>query len=499
MKYNLIILIITAFIFISCKQNKTDDYSKPSEVTITGTINNFEKYPDANVVDLNVYNVGLSKQETFYGKIDSVGKFKIKFPIYLSQDVWISYRTGFVFLIHPGDSINIDFNADIDNSVEIYETLKFSGDASESNSQLAKYLEVYYANFLSSDDYFKYHKELATNEFVAFRDSIKKVMNERRDKFIKESNPTDEVKLWTYWNVEADNMNELLLHSYQYTSENALKLNDWKYENSYYNFLDSLNKIDEYSLINTSVSSQLPNYILGFYIGGKIRQQNDSLYSVGKIDSILFNTVTGFEKSDLIKQLMITQFVNFSLEDYDTTAYVKYKTQINKYVTAPYLIKPLKAKYKKVKDYLNNPEISSKTIMDSISTSDAKEIFNSILAKHKNKALYIDCWATWCSPCRTEMPYSKKLMEKFEGQNIEFVFLCLDSEKDQWKASLTELQIGGTHYFLNKAESSALRNILGISGVPHYLLIDKNGVIIKQGFDIRPSTGMAESEIQKIL
>ena len=383
--------------------------------------------------------------------------------------------------------------------IEIYETLKFSGDASESNAQLAKYLKVYYANFLSSDDYFKYHKELATNEFVAFRDSIKKVMNERRDKFIKETNPTDEVKLWTYWNVEADYMNELLLHSFQYTSENALKLNDWKYENTYYNFLDSLNKIDEYSLINTSVSSQLPNYIFGFYIGGKIRQQNDSLYLAGRIDSLLFNSVADFEKSELVKQLMITQFVNFSLEDYDTTSYIKYKTQIDKYVTAPYLIKPLKANYKKVKDYLNNPEISSKTIMDSISTSDAKEIFNSLLAKHKNKVLYIDCWATWCSPCRAEMPYSKKLMKKFEGQNVEFVFLCLDSEKDQWKASLTELQISGTHYFLNKAESSSLRNILGISGVPHYFLIDKNGVIIRQGFDIRPSTGMAESEIQKLL
>ena len=143
MKYNFIILVITAFIFISCKQNTTNEYSEQKEVTITGTIKNFEKYPDANVVNLSVYNVGLSKQETFYGKIDSVGKFKIKFPIYLSQDVWISYRTGFVFLIHPGDSINVDFNADIDNNVDIYETLQFSGNASESNSQLAKCILKY--------------------------------------------------------------------------------------------------------------------------------------------------------------------------------------------------------------------------------------------------------------------------------------------------------------------------------------------------------------------
>jgi thiol-disulfide isomerase/thioredoxin len=499
MKNNLLFLIATTFILVSCKQNTTDDYSEPKEVTITGTIKNFERYPDADVVNCYVENIGLSTQQTFYSKIDSSGKFKIKFPIYFPQDVWISYRAGFTFLIHPGDSINVNFDADIDNNVDIYDNLIFSGDASKSNSQLAKYLEVYHANILSYDDYFKYHKELATTEFVAFRDSIKKVMNERREKFIKETNPTEEVKRWTYWNVEADYLNELLLHSYQYTSENALKLNDWKYEKSYYSFLDSLNKISESSLINTSVSNLLPNYIFGFYVGGIVRLENDSLYKTEKFDSLLFHSVISFNKSELVKQLMITQFVNISLEDYDTTAYIKYKTQIDKYVTEPFLIKPLKAQYKKVKDYLANPVISSKTIIDSINTSNAKEIFNSILAKHKNKVLYIDCWATWCSPCLGEMPHSKKLMQKFEGKDIEFIFLCIDSEKDKWKAMLSELQIGGTHYCLTEAESSALRKILGISGVPHYLVINKNGTIIKQGFDIRPSSGLAESEIQKLL
>jgi thiol-disulfide isomerase/thioredoxin len=499
MKNFLLILFPVLLVFNSCQSTNKVDYSNPKEVVITGTIKNFEKYPDISVVEVYVNDPGLSTQVTYNSKIDSNGNFAIRFYLYLPQDILLSYRDLITMLAHPGDSINVEFDAKYDNDVDVYSSIKFSGDASESNSQLAKYLKVHHANFLSSDDYFKYHKELATNEFVAFRDSIKNVMNERRDKFIKETNPTEEVKLWTYWNVEADYMNELLLHSYHYTSENNLKLNDWKYEITYYSFLDSLNKIDEYSLINTSVSNLLPNYIFGFYVGGIVRLENDSLYKTDKFDSLLFYSVASFDKSELVKQLMITQFVNFSLEDYDTTAYIKYKTQIDKYVTAPYLIKPLNAHYKKVKDYLTNPEISSKTIMDSIRTSDAKEVFSSLLAKHKDKVLYIDCWATWCSPCRAEMPHSKKLMQKFEGKDIEFIFLCIDSEKDGWKAMLSELQISGTHYFLNKAESSALRNILGISGVPHYLLIDKNGVIVKQGIDIRPSTGMAESEIQKLL
>lgn len=499
MKYNLIILIIATLIFISCKPNKTEDYSVPSEVTITGTIKNFEKYPDIDVVNCYVENIGLSKQQTFYSKIDSMGKFKIKFSIYFPQDVSISHRTWFQFLVHPGDSINVNFDADIDSYVDIYNNLKFSGDAAESNAQLAKYLKLYWANYLSQDDNFKYNKLLATSDFIHFRDSIKNVMNERRDTFIKEVNPTEEVKLWTYWNVEADYFNELLIHSYFYREYNNLKLKDWNYDDTYYSFLHTLDKFDEKILINTSMSWSLSNNILFVYNLDKLSSELTEEVSVEVYDSLLLSRLLNFHTANIFKQIMLVDYFNSDFSNQSIARYEKSKKDINKYITLPYLIKPLKAHYNKVKDYLKNPEISSKTIMDSISTSDAKEIFNSILAKHKNKVLYIDCWATWCSPCRTEMPYSKKLMKTFEGQNVEFVFLCLDSEKDQWKTFLTELQIGGTHYFLNKAESSTLRNIFGISGVPHYLLLDKNGVIIKQGFDIRPSTGMAESEIQKLL
>jgi thiol-disulfide isomerase/thioredoxin len=494
----LLILFTTTCILVSCKQNTTDDYSEPKEVTVTGTIKNFEKYPDFDVVDIDVFNIGLSKSEKFYSKIDSLGNFKIKFSVYFPQDVSISHRTWFQFLVHPGDSINVNFDADIDNNVDIYDNLIFSGDAAESNTQLAKYLKEYWANILSYDDYFKYHKELATTEFIAFRDSIKNTMNERRKKFIKDVNPTEEVKLWTYWNVEADYFNELLNHSFQYSGLIYLKATDWDFNGEYYSFLNSLKNIDEKSLINTSVSYLLPD-AFGFYLLGKMQQEVDSVSLTKNNDSLLIQRIINLNFSNTFKELILSDFVNNALEDQHIELYEKYSDILKTNLTSPYIIKPVSEHYNKVKEHLNNPEISSKAILDSIKTSDVGEIFNSILDKYKNKVLYIDCWATWCAPCRDEMPHSKKLREKFAGKDVEFIFLCIDSEEDKWKAMLSELQIGGTHYCLTKAESSALRKILGISGVPHYVMVDKNGTIIKQGFDIRPSSGLAESEIRKLL
>lgn len=497
-KYLLIVFTTTLFL-VSCKQNTTDEYSEPKEVTVTGTIKNFEKYPDFDIVNLNVFNIGLSKSETFCSKIDSNGNYKIKFPIYFQQDVSISHRTWFQFLVHPGDSLNINFNSDIDNNVDIYDNLNFSGDASESNTQLAKYLKIYWANYLSQDDNFKYNKLLATSDFISFRDSIKNVMNERRENFIKEVKPTEEVKLWTYWNVEADYFNELLIHSYFYRNYNNLKLQDWNYDDTYYSFLHTLDKFDEKILINTSMSYLLSNYVFGFYLHDKLVQKKDSTVSFAEFDSLLIFNIINYKTSNIIKQVMLTNCINWDLEKRSISQYEKNRNLLEENINKPYLIKPLKDNYRKVKEFLNNPKISSKAILDSIQTSDVSEIFNSILDKHKNKVLYIDCWATWCAPCREEMPYSKKLIEKFAGKDVEFIFLCIDSEKDKWKAMLSELKIGGTHYYLSKAESSALRKILGISGVPHYLIISKNGNIIKQGFDIRPSSGLVESEIQKLL
>ena len=45
------------------------------------------------------------------------------------------------------------------------------------------------------------------------------------------------------------------------------------------------------------------------------------------------------------------------------------------------------------------------------------------LSDFKGKYVYIDVWATWCGPCRAEIPHLKKLEEHFHGKNIEFVIL----------------------------------------------------------------------------
>lgn len=126
-------------------------------------------------------------------------------------------------------------------------------------------------------------------------------------------------------------------------------------------------------------------------------------------------------------------------------------------------------------------------------------IFTSMIKKYRGHVLYINCWSVSCYLCRAEIPYIKKFIKIFKDKEIKFIFLCIDSDYKKWKNAIKELQIEGINYYYNKKESKELRWMLGISGFPYYLLVDKKGKIVKQGFDIRPKNERTRLEIEKLL
>jgi thiol-disulfide isomerase/thioredoxin len=95
----------------------------------------------------------------------------------------------------------------------------------------------------------------------------------------------------------------------------------------------------------------------------------------------------------------------------------------------------------------------------------------------KDKALYIDFWATWCAPCISEFPYSKTLSDASKDLPVEFIYLCTSesSDMEKWKAKIVEYNLSGHHIFVEKSIASALMHLFSLSGFPSYLLINKKG------------------------
>lgn len=118
----------------------------------------------------------------------------------------------------------------------------------------------------------------------------------------------------------------------------------------------------------------------------------------------------------------------------------------------------------------------------------------------KGKYVYIDVWATWCGPCRAEIPALKKVEEKYHGKNIEFVSISVDVDKDheKWKNFVNDKQLGGVQLFADKNWNSDFMKSFGVTSIPRFILIDPSGKVVKSDAS-RPSSPDLQKELDSLL
>lgn len=102
------------------------------------------------------------------------------------------------------------------------------------------------------------------------------------------------------------------------------------------------------------------------------------------------------------------------------------------------------------------------------------------LKKFKGKYVYIDVWATWCAPCRQQIPSLQKVEEKYRGKKIEFVSISVDMKKDseKWKKLVKDEALGGIQLIADNAFKSDFVVAYGINSIPRFILIGPDGKIV---------------------
>lgn len=93
------------------------------------------------------------------------------------------------------------------------------------------------------------------------------------------------------------------------------------------------------------------------------------------------------------------------------------------------------------------------------------------------RVVLIDFWATWCGPCKEELPHMKKLAEAYKDEPLEIISISWDSDANKWRQFIADNGMSWNQYL--DADHSVTK-MFGIDAIPHYFTIDANGVLMAE-------------------
>jgi thiol-disulfide isomerase/thioredoxin len=97
------------------------------------------------------------------------------------------------------------------------------------------------------------------------------------------------------------------------------------------------------------------------------------------------------------------------------------------------------------------------------------------LSSLKGKVVFLNFWATWCPPCRAEMPSMEVLYRRFHDQGLEFLAVDIMENSKDVSAFLSEYKLS---FSAALDSSGSISNSYGIQAIPATFIVDRDGKII---------------------
>ncbi|MDO5978375.1 TlpA family protein disulfide reductase [Flavivirga spongiicola] len=442
---NTIYIILVLFSIVSCK-NKVNDFA-----LISGTIN------DKKVDSLFLHNastnfkksIAINDDGTFNDTlvIDKVKAYKLS-----------SGKNWYSIFLQNNYNLNINISKDSTNS-----TISFSGIGADVNN--------YYrskAVFIKEKIKLSSLPKLSEQDFTRLANKVTDSASAMlQNALIEDKNFITFETENIFWNEISNYM------MYHYLKQNEAYRDTTKTYTPSSGFLPqaflSFKSDNEDLYINSESYSNLSNVIPIRTINFKDLSDRNSDEKIKFIDSICSTIGIPLVKDFTLKNVGF-RFLNDENQEVAKT-YLDYFTSILS-------DEDIKTEFT---DFYNKNQRLKKGALSSKFTN--YENFaggTTSLDDLKGKYVYIDVWATWCGPCKKEIPFLKDVEKKYHGKNIEFVSISVDTKPayDSWKKMVTDKELTGIQLFADNAFDSKFIKDYNIKAIPRFILIDPEGKIV---------------------
>lgn len=451
------------------------------QVIVAGTIKHSEYF----LVNITFFKDHLQQEEAFVGGIlDEAESFNTQFKIPRPSLVRLEHGNNKIELyLEPGDSIYISFD-----NWDMESTLTISG--MKRVEQQNKYLidlekEMY--PYLSGNNAMHFFRDLNEEEYKIHADELRKKQERFLKSYQKETSFSTAFLNYAKCEIEytwaASLLNYPAYHQFFNNQETPMVMSE-----KYYRFLRKVDYLNLYDLNSNAYRDFLDAFV------------NYELENIPNPSNVLHRY---FYKNriEIIRKYLTGDALNYMLAQTFISAYQRGELYDLARDVELFLVSDALESYKDTVDKLYKIASTLRPGQPAPNfTLETLEGDSMSFENLKGKVIYIDFWTTWCGPCKKEMEHSRKLKEQFKGEDIVFVYISLDDEKDKdmWQWFIRQNKIEGIHLIAKGGFDSEIAKAYNVTGVPTYYLIDKNGRIASNT-PKRPSQAGIDQEIQAVI
>lgn len=127
-------------------------------------------------------------------------------------------------------------------------------------------------------------------------------------------------------------------------------------------------------------------------------------------------------------------------------------------------------------------------------------MLSDLIRSLSGKVVYMDIWASWCEPCRREIPASLGLHEEYAGKGVEFVYIANNDREDKWREALSQTgldRMEHVYLVLNPRDNTWAKE-LEVNTIPRYMIYDSAGILVNANAP-RPSSSGIRPELERYL